>query len=784
VTREIRQRIGLLAVVSVAAGLVAAGIAMPVVGGLGLVGRAGVDAFEKLPSYLNIPPLPVGSRILAANGRPLATFYYQNRIPVSIKQIPAVMQKAIIAIEDDRFYAETALDFKGLLRAAFKNTQAGGVVQGGSTLTQQYVKNILIDEAQGNPAEVRAVTADTVSRKIREARYAIALAQRLSKNQILEGYLNIAYFGDGAYGIGSAAEHYFGEPVGRHTLPQAALLAGIVQDPSLYDPAQHPVHAEHRRNTVLNRMAQLSMITPADAAAAAATPIRLHLTNTRNGCVNTFAPYFCQYVVDDLLANPAFGRTPQDRARLLTQGGLTITTTLDPTDQTAAQNAVDAKVPWNGTVGAAEAMIEPGTGDIRAMVVNAPYGPDHKKGQNSVNWAADEDHGGSTGFQTGSAFKVFVLAAALQEHIPVLTTIYAPPVIGSLAGYTGCPALSSVYQGPIHNAEPGNGNYNLLTGTWNSINTFYVQLEQRTGMCEPATLAAAMGLQRADGKPLNQYPSMVLGSNEVSPLDMADAYATLAAQGKHCPPVAITRVVDHSGHVLPLTTPACDQALDPGLANTETSILEGVIQHGTGTPANIGRPAAGKTGTMDNFSAAWFCGYTPQLAAAVWVGFPAGIAGQSLENITLGGQTYSRVFGATIPAPIWQLSMSAALANEPVVDFPAAASQYLVGQTVPVPDVTGAPPAAAVATLTAAGFQATVVPGRVNGTTRPGTVARTDPPAGTQAPQGSNVLVYISNGHPPPPSPSPSSPGPSAPPSASPPAQTPTPSPPRHGHHG
>jgi membrane peptidoglycan carboxypeptidase len=750
-----RHRITLLVTTSLAAGLAAAGFALPVVGGLGLAARSSIDAFNRLPSRLNVPPLPLGSRILAANGAPLGEFYAQDRIPVTLSQVPTVMQRAIVAIEDSRFYSEPGLDLRGLLRAALHDaTSNSGGLQGGSTLTQQYVKNILIETAR-TPAQRAAAQADTLSRKLHEARYAIAMAHHLSKQEILEGYLNIAYFGDGAYGIGSAARHYFDERVGRLTLPQAALLAGLVQDPSGYDPAIHPGLARWRRNVVLGRMAQLHDISRAAARQAMATPLRLHLTVPRDGC-NRLAPYFCQYVVETVLADRAFGATPTARARLLDEGGLTIHTTLQPSVQRAAQQAVDQQVPWNGSIGTAEAVVQPGTGDIRAIALNAPYGPDAARRQNSVDWATDADRGASQGFQSGSTFKIFELAAALQEGLPLSLTYYAP-VQMRLAGYTGCPALGTRFL--VHNAANNeSGRFNLLTGTWFSVNTFYAQLERRTGMCLPARIAGKLGVTQADGRPLQQYPSMVLGSNPVSPLDMADAYATFAASGRYCRPRAITLVVNRYGRRIRVGRPSCRQVLPPGLANTVTSVLRGVIDHpgATGTAAAIGRPAAGKTGTLNGYQAAWFIGYTPQLAAAVWMGYPRG--GHLLQNVTIAGRFWPEMFGGDVPAMIWAQSMSAALAGKPVQDFPPPSGRYERGLTVAVPDVTGLSPAAAMAAINAAGLTPVLGRGIPSSVPR-GEVAATIPGRGARVSLGGTVTIELSTGprrHRPPPPASPS----------------------------
>src|SRR3954470_15345198 len=289
------QRVGVLAVISVVAGLLLGGMLLPIVGGVGLLARTGANDFEHLPSELNISSPPQVSRILAADGSTLATFYFQDRIIVSLDQIPEVMQKAIIAVEDVRFYEHHGIDIKGAFRALLHNGSSGSVQQGGSTLTQQYVKNVLIEKAQasGDKAAVAAAHSDTLARKAREARYALALEQKYSKAQILQGYLNIAYFGDGAYGVGTAAKHFFGEPVGKLTLAQAALLAGLVQSPEVYDPVLHPQAAKSRRATVLGQMLKYHFIEQAQYDGAIAAGLKLHVQSQGNGCEASAAPYFC-----------------------------------------------------------------------------------------------------------------------------------------------------------------------------------------------------------------------------------------------------------------------------------------------------------------------------------------------------------------------------------------------------------------------------------------------------------------------------------------------------------
>jgi len=768
------QRIWLLLAISAIAGILLAGMLLPIVGGLGLVARAGANDFESLPSVLKQSPLPQVSRILAADGSVIATFYAEDRVPASLSQVPTVMQKALIAIEDVRFYEHHGVDWKGAFRALLHNSSTGSVSQGGSTLTQQYVKNVLIE------AGVPGANADTLTRKVQEAKYALALERRLTKAQILEDYFNIAYFGDGAYGIGTAAQHYFGVPTPKLTLVQSAMLAGLVQSPVAYDPALHPKAARARRDVVLAQMLKYHFITPGQYAVAVRTPVVLHLRKQGNGCEASRFPYFCDYVLNVIKQSSVFGKTRAARINVLERGGLTIRTTLDPTMQKAADTAVHKYVFAHEASGvaAAEALVEPGSGRIKAISVSTPYGSNPKLHQNNVDYAVDAPlGGGSYRFPMGSTFKLFVLAAALKEGLPLSTTIYAPPHI-VVHGFTNC-AGDPVGIYDLHNAgDSESGRFNLLTGTTFSVNTFYAQLEQRVGLCQSVRMAQSLGVKQGNGGAIHDYiPSFVLGETGAgfSALDTANAYATMAAHGLYCAPMAISRVSDRGGHTVWAPTSDCDQAVDPGLADTVTTILHGVLTQRGATAFGVGepgRPAAAKTGTADENAASDFAGYVPQLAGAVWVGNPSR-PHDTLNHLSIGGHRYAPVFGATIAGPIWRDTFEAALKGVPVVPLPKPDPKFIKGLTVPIPDVAGLAVDAAKTLLEQAGFQVVVNPKPVDSDLPAGTVARTSPTG--QAPQGSVVTIFVSNGHPPPapkptasPGPTPTNPGPTSSPSPKP----------------
>jgi len=639
-------------------GVLLAGLAFPLVGAVGLVARAGAEQFDALPSELVEPPLPQSSRILASDGSTLAVAYFnENRVMVPLKQVPKVMRDAILAIEDDRFYEHGGIDLKGMFRAAIRNSQAGEVQQGASTITQQYVKNVLIETASQGGAK-QAVAERSAGRKIREARLALALERRYTKDQILEKYLNIAYFGGGVYGIGTAARHYFGVTVDKLTLPQAALLAGLVKNPRAYDPTVAPKAAKARRDVVLARMRDLGWAGGPAVAAALRTPVRLRITKAPELEDNPLAPYYLDYVRSTVLDDPdglmapIFGATPAERAQALFQGGLTIRTSLDGRLQKVAIDAMKETLGDPDDPASAAVVVQPGTGLIKVMA-----GVNHERNSRKVNLPL----GGPYGFQAGSTFKMFVLAAAIEQGIPLTSVINAPQTYVSKKYVNVVDGREEPYK--IGNAGDSEaGRFDIPAATWESVNTAYIQIQEKTGIAHPARIARDMGVKRF---PLREVPSFVLGANEVSPLDMASAYATLAARGMYCKPIAITEVVSADGKVRGRVAPSCTRVLSESTADTITSVLRGVLTKGTGKGAQIGRPAAGKTGTTNGPTAAWFDGYTPDFAGAVWVGYPTDPAKHPLRNVH-GSRI---VYGGGFPATIWRLIMEAAHEGVPVRDF-------------------------------------------------------------------------------------------------------------------
>lgn len=667
------ERIAVFAGVSLVTGVLFAAAALPFVGSLGIGVRKAIDSFNALPAVLDTPPLALQTVILAADGTRIATIYSQNRTEVPLSQVSPYVRQAIVAIEDSRFLDHHGVDLRGTIRALVTNSSSGGVQQGGSTITQQYVKNVLIDSAT-TPQEAAAAHSRTLLRKIREARYALALEQRLTKAQILERYLNIAYFGHGAYGIEAAAETYFSTTAAKLSLVQAATLAGLVQSPVGYDPTRHPHIATVRRNAVLRRMFELGYITKAQELKAQAVAIKtqLHVGGAHNGCISSIAPFFCNYVLRVLRSDPAFGATVADRDALINQGGLVIRTTLNLTAQASAQNAVDSKIPENDASGKAAAisMVRPGTGEIIAMAENRKWGITGV-GATTYNYNVNASMGGTVGMQAGSTFKIFTLAAAIKQGITPYTTI-AAPYSRTFTGFTNCATGAPFPPFTVHN-DAGGGTYDMFSGIAYSVNTFFIALEEKTGLCDPVDIAKAVGVTLANGKPVLGVPTFTIGTMEVSPLTMAEAYATFAAHGVYCKPIVVLSITDRTGKSLPVPPSQCNQAVPRNIADTVTGILTNVIDGPypgrTGEGLSLGRDAAGKTGTTNSNAAVWFCGFTPDLAAAVWVGDPRGGFRYPMHDVTINGQYYQQVFGATLPGPIWQQAMLGALASTPPVSF-------------------------------------------------------------------------------------------------------------------
>jgi penicillin-binding protein 1A len=711
--------------------------------------------------------LPETSFIYSADGALITTLHAgENRVVVRSRKIPDVVRDAVIAIEDQRFYDHSGLDVRALLRAAYRDATTGEVVEGGSTITQQLVKKLYVGDEQ------------TVGRKIREAYLAWQLEQRMSKDRILTRYLNTVYFGNGAYGILAASETYYGVEPLELTLSQAATLAGLIAAPVDYDPVRHPGRSERRRNHVLTLMLGLDMIDEAEFEKASGSPIALDLTP--EDATHYPAPWFVDYVKEWFLSNPRFGETPQDRYDLLFEGGLRIVTTVDLQLQRAAERAIGSVLTEPADPYGALTAIDPRTGYVRAMVGGRDY------------WNEDDDFarinlatGGVTGRQAGSAFKPFALVAALEHGIP-----RTQPLNGSTAHIL---LQDGTYWDP-HNAEgSGYGTISLESASVNSVNVAYANLLSVIGDGDPYAGAAAlveaamrMGIRccprtTEPNGPLAAVPAAVLGVNEVSTLEMASAFGTLANVGRHVQPTPVISVTTSDGDVIYQAPSRAQQAVEPAIAAEAVDILKGVVSSGTGVGANIGRPQFGKTGTAQNASDAWFVGAVPQMVTAVWVGFPQGQIPMCCGNVRI-----SIVYGGTWPASIWRAFMLAATRGVPakefgtdvdyvtlrvdvtqgclanpytppgdidVLRFPAGAEPTLEVCTEPsssrlpvVPSVIGLDRQAATSALHDAGFVVATV--FVQSDLQPGTVIAQDPGGGSRLILTGTVTITVAKGAP------------------------------------
>jgi membrane peptidoglycan carboxypeptidase len=707
--------VGRLALLSAVGGALVAALVLPAVGAAGITVRNSANKFNTL-STPELGQLPVRSEILDDEGNVLAYYYPRgiDRVPVTFQQIAPVMRQATVAIEDSRFYQHGAIDVKGTIRA-FVNDFEHKPIQGGSTLAQQYVKNVLILSSANPQKEAASAAGDTLSRKIRELRMAVEVEHQMSKESLLAGYLNVAYFGNESYGIQVAAQHYFDVPAAELTLPQAALLAGMVENPARYDPSLQPTLSLHRRNVVLARMLQLGDITKAQEKQAEATPVTLHISQQQTGCTSDSAAYGA-YVCDYTLAVMEQHDSAYSKAwnQLQGKGGLTIYTTLDPTDQHAANEAVNYMLPPPpsadnpGADAAAEVLIQPGTGDVRAIAVDRPYG------NGAQDLAVDSTyHGGTYGVQTGSSNKLFTLLTALEQGVP-FGYPETVPAATTITGYTSCAGAPAGEgsAGPgsyslVNDSPSEKGAYTLYLATAASVNIYFAELEKKVGLCNVVKMAASLGDHWWNGQslfqsigtpgkpgyqqPADDTPSFTLGSVNVSPMTMAAAYATVAARGIYCHPVAITKIVNGTGKQLPVESAGCHRVLSTDVADAASYVLQSVLTIGTAGGLGIGRPAAGKTGTSDNFAYAAFGGYTPDLTGYVSVFYPLG---PNTDTMQYYPRSCYRVecdpagmFGADAPAHIWQMTFLHAKLASPAPNFVFPTSGLLFsmgnGQTAP-----------------------------------------------------------------------------------------------------
>lgn len=703
---------------------------------LTLVGGASAYAvfqswLKDLPDYKSPEAFQVAqaTKMYSADGVLLARLYLENRTVVPISEISTDLANALVSIEDERFYQHPGIDPAGLVRAALVDIMAGSAEEGASTITQQYVDNTLLRDERLDR---------TLRYKAREMYLALQLEKQRTKTEILELYLNTVYFGEGAYGAEAAAKTYFAKPAKELTVPESALIAGLAQAPSRLDPYDNPDGAMSRRDEVLKRMLRNGHITQEEYDAALATPLQLKRAVEPEGGIY-HAPYYVAHVKK--LLQQEF-----DQA-LVFQGGLSVYTTLDTKRQKMAEDAVFGSLDSATDPDCALVSIDPKTGYVVAMVGGRDFTT------NKFNLATQGRR------QPGSSFKTFVLVAALEDGMPPNRYVDS----SSPANIPAKPVWT------VSNSEGrGKGMITMDSATRSSVNTVFARLiwelndKTESGAAKVSKVAKRMGIT----SDIPAYPSIALGSQNVTPLEMASAYGTLATNGKHVGPITITKVVNPSGETVYENKAKPEQVLEPSIAYAATQILEGVISGGTASRARIGRPAAGKTGTSQNYRDAWFVGYTPDLVTSVWVGYYK--TETPMLNVNGG-----RGFGGTLAAPIWAKYMKNALANVAKNDFPKQAKPKYKWKSewdsrIQVPKLTGLSRGAVAEATAESGFIIAYIE-EYNATVPRGFVVSQNPASGARLKSGGTMTVVISKGPqpvtpvpppvPPPVTPPPSDPG-------------------------
>ena len=667
--------------VSAICGVLVAGLLVPAAAVTGSSASGSIKFFETLPAELQVDPPSQSTSILASDGSVIANLYAENRTRVSLDQMSPYVKDAVIAIEDSRFYEHGGVDTTGIMRALVST--ARGNRQGASTITQQYVNNVINSslEAEGKSDQVLLNGVNKgVGDKLREMKLAIALEKKFTKEQILEGYLNIVFFNRDAYGIEAASKFFFSTTAKDLTLPQAALLAGLVNSPSFFDPINNPENAQARRDLVLESMLTQGKIQQADYDAAVATPVETKVTPARQGCAySATAPYFCDYVLHLLLNNPAYGADAEERERKVFRGGLTIKTTLDPNAQAVAQAQVEGSAGENPDKwGASLVSVQPGSGKIISMAQNTQFLEAEGKFNNVINFNVDmrdaqgNDLGGLGGFQPGSTMKPFTFAQWLNEGKSMNTVLN-----GSVRRYplnyrwkNTCPTrVDGAYNtaekrlgaaDDLQNAEEGYyKNMSVVDGLANSINTMTFATAAQVDLCGIQKIVDAAGIhagQTNEPVPMTRLSNLI-GATQTSPLTMASAFATFANDGEYCEPIAIESVTDATGAQLPAQATSCRDAIKPEVARGVSYALQEVLNRGSGSliqpriSTRTSFPIAAKTGTNDPNNSTWVVGYTSGLATASWFGDALGGQDRPGRNLTLNGKFYKAIDGYMIAGP-------------------------------------------------------------------------------------------------------------------------------------
>jgi membrane peptidoglycan carboxypeptidase len=688
---------------SVIAGVLVAAMMTPGIALTSEAANASIGVFDNLPESITLGRLTQQNEIYATRGgqpEQIAITYDQDRQNVAWGDVSTFLKHAAIAGEDRRFYDHGGVDVKSIARAATDNLQHKKITSGASTIDMQLVRNILVQQALQikDPAAAKKAYAaaidETFGRKLAEMKLAIGLDKKYTKKQILLGYLNITGFGGNTYGVQAAAQKYFSTDAKNVTLAQAASLIATVEDPNnlnLGDPKNFAAN-KTRRDFILGNMLELKYISAKQYKEAVATPITTKPEAPSKGCLYaTDAKFACDYVTRLIPTLASLGATAAEREDNWARGGYKIYTSIDLDQQDVAQAALSADAPATESrfgLGAAADAVQPGTGRILIMAQNKDFNNSATGGgptTTAVNYSTDKKYGGSSGFQTGSTYKIFTLTDWLQKghglYDSVNGSVHAFPMTSFSA------ACEPPFVGPPYapkNDSAGEGGYmSVLQATVQSVNAAFVSMAQKLDLCDIRADAEAMGVHRADGAQLLAYPSSTLGTNEIAPLTMAAAIATIGANGTYCAPTIIDSIVTSSGTKLPGQPKQCTTAVAPNIASTVAFALAAVMKSGTGTPGNPrdNVPIVGKTGTTENARQNWLIATTTKVALAVWVGNWDG-GNQSLRRISVAGTNgYNTKFN------IFRVTMKS-LDTNPAYrggDFPAPDPQFLKRYTPPAP---------------------------------------------------------------------------------------------------
>ncbi|GAB3300359.1 transglycosylase domain-containing protein [Pseudoclavibacter terrae] len=747
--------LGLLGMSGVAGVLVTAMIT-PLIAVTGVAANSTISLFENLPTYLEIGSLQQKTELYASNGQKFAEFYNQNREEVSLDQISPYVAAAAISVEDPRFREHGGVDVISAARALAQSVIGDGAA-GASTITMQYVRNVRVQTAEAIPNQEERdkayleATETTTGRKLQEMRLAIGVEKQFSKDEILQGYLNIALFGGTTYGIESAAQRYFGKSALDLNLQESASLIAIVQEPNAYrlDVPENIEANKIRRDYILMRMMEEGAIDQATYEATIATPVEPRPTEPRHGCgaAEGNAQYFCDYVRLIMVQDPAFGETYEERQFNFQTKGYQIKTTLDLDMQAQGQASMASAVPAyveGMDMGSAASMVEEGTGRVLMMVQNTAFGDTEElagqPGYTSVNYNTDYEYGGSTGFQVGSTYKMFTLAEWLASGKSLNASVNGKDRAFNLINFqNSCLGADGGSWSPTNDGGAKVGNVSVRQATSQSINTAYVAMAEQLDQCRIRDTAMAMGAHRADGAVNESNPAAVLGTNTIAPLSMATAVAGFANGGVTCSPIAIDSITLRDGSSLEAPKSTCNQAVTPEVAAGVTSALQGVANGGTGSASNPGiAPLMGKTGTTDSGLQTWMVGATSKVGLAVWVGNASG-------QVPMYGVDLPRAVGSQTRHVIFNDVIAQAMRVYGGDSFPEPTGSAVQNEQVTVPDLAGKSTAEAKTSLEGLGFSVSV--GNPVESDQPeGTVASTLPSANTRVTQGTTITINPSRG--------------------------------------